>query len=234
MSSLVRASFAFESDGNMIHLLPLGSVRAVDARTFRVSNPAQVIASSAKNLLVDYDHSSELYGVGASTRAAGWVSGLQLRSSGIWGRVQWTPDGQRDIDSQSYRYLSPVIELNNPEEREVISICSVAVTNRPALSQLAAIGDVSTYRESVRLACSRAMTPDLSGVPKGVLARCRRDGISDVDIARAVAFNDARNAATADPSENELREACMARGGMTAEAFDSARRFAAAARGERT
>jgi phage I-like protein len=226
MSQLDRGSFALETEGDWIHITPRGpQIVARDGRKFSMSNADAVVAKSTVPALVDWDHESELFT--GSTRAAGWVEALAVRSSGVWGRVKWTAKGKADIADSAYRFLSPVLELN-PETKEVLSIISIALTNRPAL-QMSQIGDTNAYR----IACSQRVQQReaLDNLPKGVRERLHRNGMSDDAIAATLAFQqtDAYRGPGKKkqpaPTEAETRAACLARGNMSAEAYDATRKF---------
>lgn len=55
-------------------------------------------------LLVDKDHESNT----GSTEAIGWVTNLDKRDSGMWGKISWTDVGQQAIDGGRFRAISPV------------------------------------------------------------------------------------------------------------------------------
>jgi hypothetical protein len=135
-------------------------------------------------MLLDWEHESERYD--GSTKAAGWLSALEARPSGIWGRVEYTPDGERDVTHKSYRYLSPVLELDS-ETREVLSIVSVALTNRPALT-MSSIGDTSAFRERVRIACSeRSETSSYGMLTSTERLELKAKGWADAEIDKVAA-----------------------------------------------
>lgn len=224
MSQLDRASFALETEGDWIHVTPRGpQIVARDGRRFSMSNAGAVVEKSTLPALVDWDHDSEIFA--GSTRAAGWVEALAVRASGVWGRVKWTAKGKADIADGAYRFLSPVLELHR-ETKEVLSIVSVALTNKPALA-MSQIGDTNAYR----IACSQRVQQReaLESLPKAVRERLHRNGLSDDEIAATLAFQqtDAYYGAgknRAMPTEAETRANCIARG-MSAEAYDSTRKF---------
>jgi phage I-like protein len=128
-----------------IQLLPAGPlVNTRDGRKFVVTSLENVIAASSLDLLVDWEHASE---VGGSTEAAGWITGLELsdgtmKPAGLWGSVTFTPEGARDVATKAYRFLSPVLLLD-PETRDVQQVVSAALTNRPALHMAA----LDSFRE---------------------------------------------------------------------------------------
>lgn len=130
-----------EADGaQWIQCCPMGPiVLARDGRSFIVSDISKVVASSRVPCLVDWEHESEMWR--GSSEAAGWIeewtiepaaSGGRFPRAGIWGRVDWTPDGGKDVQDKAYRFLSPVVLLD-PETRDALEIASVALTNCPAL-----------------------------------------------------------------------------------------------------
>jgi phage I-like protein len=152
-----------EAATKWIHVLPLGQVDARDGRSFRVENAADILKLCELPMLVDWEHQSEFWN--GSTEAAGWIEEFAVEpggsgrfpSAGIWGRVEWTPEGQKDVDGKAYRYLSPVLLLEVPplpagtataersafEARTVLQIVSVALTNTPALR----MQSIDSFRE---------------------------------------------------------------------------------------
>lgn len=149
---LLRLSCAAEVEevegAQWVHVLPAGPfVLAVDGRSFVLSDAAKVVMTSEPPLLVDWEHSSEMWR--GSTRAAGWIEELAVEAGngkfkrpGVWGRVDWTPAGKKDVDDKSYRFLSPVVLLD-PDTRDALEIASVALTNCPALQ----MEGLQSYRE---------------------------------------------------------------------------------------
>ncbi len=143
----VRALCAVQpqADGSApewIQIMPFGpQVKSRDGRAFQVSDVIKVAASTELPLLVDWEHASETPGMfGGTTRAAGWIEELKVEhdsaahgSAGLFGRVEWTKVGAEDVGHRAYRFLSPVLVLD-AESRDVETVLSVALTNRPALS----------------------------------------------------------------------------------------------------
>jgi phage I-like protein len=137
--ALALAVTADESqDEQWIHLMPSGEFSARDGRgPWSVHNADAVIAASAafagqKPIPVDYEHQTDKAGQnGHPAPAAGWVSQLQARPDGIWGRVEWTAKASAHLDAKEYRYLSPV--FNYTPSGEVTRVLRAALTNNPAL-----------------------------------------------------------------------------------------------------
>ena len=55
-----------------------------------------------------------------------------LKSDGIYARVEWTKRGKSYVLNKEYRYLSPVVEIRK-EDGKVTKLHSVALTNAPAI-----------------------------------------------------------------------------------------------------
>lgn len=137
------ALFAEDGDGEsagpkpprQIQLIPSGqTIKARDGREFKNSDPAVVLAAFKKGrmaLPVDIDHSTESFFGGGP--AAGWIESLEEKRGGsIWGNVEWNDLGTELISSRQYRFISPAMFID-PETREITSITSAALVNRPAL-----------------------------------------------------------------------------------------------------
>jgi phage I-like protein len=131
---MVRAVFEVGSDsGRSVQVLPSGpNVIARDGRHFVINNLEAIVAASETPLLIDRDHESE--NPFGSTRAVGWITALSIKPKGLFGAVEWTPEGERDVRARTYRYISPVL-LMDSATHEVLQIISVALTNTPALKK---------------------------------------------------------------------------------------------------
>ena len=82
-------------------------------------------------MVIDYEHQTM---TGAEAPAAGWIKELDAREDGLWARVDWTPNAYDRIMNREYRYISPVIELD--DERNFTGLLNVALTNYPAINDL--------------------------------------------------------------------------------------------------
>lgn len=132
------------------HITPDGAFRADDGRPRCMEGVevddwqmnAQIAAvliadfeASGKPILYDYEHNS-LYG---DSRAAGWIVKLVYAPGrGLFGKVEWTPSGAKDIAEKSYIYSSPLFYFD-PKTGAVTKLQSVALTNNPALGDLGAV-----------------------------------------------------------------------------------------------
>lgn len=130
-------ALAFEGDSvpEWVHLFPLGEIQARDGRTFRLSDPASVVAAFDANnadLPFDIEHATSIKaGAGEAAPAVGWIKELQARADGIWARVDWTERGAELIRSRSYRYSSPGF-LAREKTGEIVRLLHAALTNQPA------------------------------------------------------------------------------------------------------
>ncbi len=126
------------SNEQWVHLLPAGRFEGRDGRgPWKVTNPAAVIAATRAyagktQLAVDYDHQADYAARnGKPAPAAGWIKGLQARSDGIWGLVNWTQRAAEHLRAKEYRYLSPV--MNYTPDGTVTRLLRAALTNAPNL-----------------------------------------------------------------------------------------------------
>lgn len=121
----------------MVELIPAGSVRGRDGRSWSNAEPQAVLehfAALNMDLPVDIEHATELKAPhGEAAPAAGWVTGLELRDGAVWGRIDWNASGRELVASRQYRYLSPVI-LYTKNGGVIAGLTSVALTNRPNLA----------------------------------------------------------------------------------------------------
>ena len=57
-------------------------------------------------VLVDFDHFS--LDTEKSSEAAGWISDLESRDTGLWARVRWSDAGLAAVQGGRFRLMSPV------------------------------------------------------------------------------------------------------------------------------
>ncbi len=126
-----------------IHLLPIDPYfDGADGRRFAIDDADAIVNAFDRPLIVDEDHESEQYN--GSSEASGWVEELRVvRSSdttfdrpGIWGRVDWTPEGALCVQGKSYRYISPAFYrwFDDDGIQHVVKMASVGLTNQPNLN----------------------------------------------------------------------------------------------------
>jgi len=223
MSRLISALFEIDRASAGLHIVPPGRViTARDGRSFQVKDAQRVVSSSQVPMLLDREHSSE---TGGTTRAAGWITSLRADpNGGIFGTVELTPDGEKEIRTRVYRYVSPVLVLDS-EERDVLEIVSVALTNRPALrlQEISVDAYRAKTRETTRLACSMG-----SGLSPKQRERLHRHGLTDAQIFAAERDLADRKAAYLDGSDDASVRAAFIKRSGTAEQYDRAAAYMAA------
>lgn len=85
-------------------------------------------AAGSPDILVDVDHASA---AGGSTEAAAWCNALEAADDGLYGVFSLTPRGRELVGGRAYRFVSPGWTLS--PDGTPLSLCSVALTNRPNL-----------------------------------------------------------------------------------------------------
>ena len=118
-------------------MLPLGQVNLGDDRE-AFSTDARALAEVQTawrdrgiDMVIDYEHQTMM---GIEAPAAGWIKELDARHDGLWARVDWTQNAYERIMNREYRYISPVVELD--ENRNLTGLLNVALTNYPAINNL--------------------------------------------------------------------------------------------------
>jgi len=122
------------SSEQWIQLLPHGPIiRGRDGRQWQNVHPTRIVTSSELPMPVDYEHATAT-GAG-STAAAGWIEELRIDGGMVWGRVEWTPNGQSAVINKYWRFISPAIKVD--DNGEIMSIVSAGLTNSPNLEMQA-------------------------------------------------------------------------------------------------
>jgi len=118
-----------------LNLLPAGDfVAGRDGRRWTKHN-AEVIAQKSNEYLpqhpIDENHSTDLKASkGESAPAMGWFTNIEAKEDGsIWADVSWTARGKAALESQEYRYISPVFEVD--PSGEIVKILRAGLTNTP-------------------------------------------------------------------------------------------------------
>lgn len=131
-----------------VHLLPAtqGEIHTNDGRgPYRVSDIQSVIAASKEisKLALDENHSTDLAGSGGNPAPArGWITDLQARADGLWGRVDWNPSGLALMADRAYRGISPV--FNHTADGTITRVLRAALTNKPNLKGLVSLNTETT------------------------------------------------------------------------------------------
>jgi hypothetical protein len=84
------------------------------------------------DIAIDYDHEPG--------KAAGWVKAAEVRDSGLWLFVEWTPTAVESLRKGEYRYFSPEImgEWTHPKTGVVYKnvLTGGGLTNKPFLKDI--------------------------------------------------------------------------------------------------
>ena len=85
------------------------------------------------DIVVDYEHQTV---EGKKAPAAGWIKDFRYRDGvGIEAKADWNAEAAGYIEKKEYRYFSPVFLVRKNDKR-VIAVHSVALTNAPKLNHL--------------------------------------------------------------------------------------------------
>lgn len=127
-----------------IHLVPSGRIETIDGRgPFHIVDPQAVINASFAprgDIEIDVNHSTFLAAPqGKEAPARGWITAMEAREDGIWGKVRWTEEGRRLVASGAYRRISPVFGLTPGGGNQVASIRNASLVNRQNLRGLTAL-----------------------------------------------------------------------------------------------
>jgi len=202
-----------------VHLLPAArigqQVATSDQRgPYVMGNPAEIIAASfatADALEVDVNHATYIAAPkGGRSDAVGWVKEMQVRDDGIWGRVEWTPEGQKLVADKAYRKISPVII--HDIKKNILRIANVSLVNRPNLRGLTALNQESTMTFHALLAEKLGLPTEtteealLAAIP--VTATAMQSAMTEIGLALGIEGGDgvailaaAKTRAHAQPAE---------------------------------
>jgi phage I-like protein len=123
-----------------VHLIPAGKFGGVDGRGPYVLDDAQGVieasmAAGGGRLPIDENHSTDRAAPeGRPAPALGWIVEMQARADGIWGRVEWTANGEQMVAGRAYRGVSPV--FLHTRAGVVRQLLRAALTNTPNLTDL--------------------------------------------------------------------------------------------------
>lgn len=144
--ALAAAHALPDQDGapDWVHLLPAvqREITTFDGRgPYRVVDADAVIAASLddpRGLPIDENHATDLAAPkGGPAPARGWITELQSREDGIWGRVEWTGTGRDLVAGRAYRGISPVFFHDG--KGVIRKIARASLVNTPNLRGLTAL-----------------------------------------------------------------------------------------------
>lgn len=167
----VDASAIDGDSGNWIMLMPAGVFSGRTGRgPFDTGGATEMTAiiertlqrAGGTEIVVDYDHQTifaAIPGVGGRAPAAGWIKAFDVRTDGLWGRVEWTAAAAEAIRAGEYRYISPTFYAPK-ETGKVLLLLSAALTNTPDL-------DLAVVAASALLP-TETETPDMKSIAKAL------------------------------------------------------------------
>lgn len=129
-----------------VHLLPAGQILTHDGRGPYVADLNRLAANFTEGtrLVLDENHSTDLAAPnGLPAPAMGWIVQVQVRDSGLWGRVEWTDAGKALVASKAYRGISPVLQMEKGTNR-VLALQRASLVNLPNIKQLVALHQENT------------------------------------------------------------------------------------------
>lgn len=159
MTQLVRNTCAQlaplpPAPADRIELIPVGPFKTADNRpAFSLDDPEAVIrtslAAAAGGVLpIDFDHRSFGQKGAADSRAAGWITGMEVEGGRIMASVEWTAEGRKALEDRSYRFVSPVFK--NLTNGRVVRIEGAGLVNTPALPQLRQLASKETLMDPIQ------------------------------------------------------------------------------------
>lgn len=143
----IACSFKLAEANGHIQLFPFGRFYPADGRDEGVggwyvddSNGyalAESINQLGIDLMIDYEHQTlYLEKNGQGNPAAGWIKQVEYRpNEGLFATVAWTDKAASQIKAGEYRYISPLFIPDS--DGRVVQVLNAALTNRPALHNLA-------------------------------------------------------------------------------------------------
>lgn len=163
-----------------VQLLPQDTaIKGRDGRSFKNDNPAIIVQhfkQDKKDIVIDIEHSSLLQAKnGQPAPAAGWITALEWQpEAGLFGDVRWNTLGSFAVGASEYRYLSPVLLVD--ENEQVIGIDSVALTNRPNLK----LSSLNTMQKPTLKVAKAEPKAEPKTAPKAEFKTLQKPNIADV------------------------------------------------------
>lgn len=148
-----------------VHLLPAtsGDIQTRNGLgPYTIDDPAEVIRLSLANergMPIDENHATDLAAPkGGPAPARGWITALEARADGIWGRIDWTEAGRALLSDRAYRGISPVI--THTKAGRIVQILRASLTNTPNLMGLTPVLNQETPMTMARLAEKLGLAAD--------------------------------------------------------------------------
>ena len=211
---ILNAALPLPVDGRapeFVQLTPAGRFNGRDGRGPFVVDPAAVVAAAQGTLplVIDEMHATDLQGPsGGAAPARGWITELQAREDGVWGRVDWTPEGNTLVVNRSYRGISPALSSDKATGR-VHRVLRAGLTNVPNFTMTTLHNQESTRMELDlgRLRTALGLGADASFDQCCEMAASRTTAhAADTAVARAEAARMANEIVSLNTQLGALRE----------------------------
>ena len=128
----------------LIQLLPRGWIKpngiSINIDEESIKMILENFEKRENDLVLDYEHQT-LDGVEAP--AAAWITKLEEKEDGLWAFVEWTNRGREYVEQREYRYISPVLTIDEDTLRG-IQLLSAALTNNPAIDGMTPVAATET------------------------------------------------------------------------------------------
>ena len=151
-----------------IHLLPTthGIIQTVDSRgPYLVEDADAIIAASFASqtkLQIDENHAQDhKSGKGDPSPARGWITAMQARADGIWGKVEWTSAGRALVADKAYRGISPVV-LHTKGNQQVKAILRASLVNAPNFKGLVSLNQETSMDAMAQMAAALGLAEGAS------------------------------------------------------------------------
>lgn len=129
---------------NVIHLIPIGSwdhdmygpiiITGADIQQFKDNFDAHV--RNGVFITAGHEGFEEL-------PAVGWIESVEVRDTGLWGAVEWNPDGKELLSEKAFKFFSPEFyqEYADPQTHQVYKnvLTGGALTKSPYFKELEAL-----------------------------------------------------------------------------------------------
>jgi phage I-like protein len=174
LATLAAAQLEGEPVPTRVLIVPWGHVESTSGDFVVDGESARLVVESflehGTDLPIDYEHQTlggPYTSPSGQAPAAGWVKQIDIEEGvGLFAQVVWTPPALEQLAARQYRYLSPVA-LIRKADRKLVALHSVALTNKPAITNMTPIvnrsgeaGDLTPAAALETLRACLALPPD--------------------------------------------------------------------------
>ncbi len=176
-----------------LHLLPAGRVQTFDGAAQLQINSMALLASALRpgeTLPIDENCAPDKAALfGQTAPARGWITALQARGDGLWGKVAWTPEGQKLVCDKAYAWVGAVLAVDR--SGIIIGLVGACLTNLRSLGGNVAAQSMAGAVGSRVPAKSPVAAPAFDEADRKMMDVF---GMSEADYAKALAAERAKSA----------------------------------------